>query len=152
MLTICKIAPINFKFYLFSDDTNLLYTDRKLKSFETVVNCELLSVYLVNCKQIIVQHWKMQLAFAKFTTKFVPGERKIHEYPGQPRGGGRGFKWLPWCSDLFFKSCKNDRRNSDLFFKVMRKRETKFKSAFKVMRKRRTKNEIHIRFSKWCEN
>ena len=44
------------KFYLFSDDTNLLYTDRKLKSFETVVNCELLSVYLVNCKQIIVQH------------------------------------------------------------------------------------------------
>ena len=56
MLTICKIAPINFKFYLFSDDTNLLYTDRKLKSFETVVNCELLSVYLVNCKQIIVQH------------------------------------------------------------------------------------------------
>ena len=51
------------KFYLFSDDTNLLYTDRKLKSLETVVNCKLLSVYLVNCKQIIVQHWKMQLYY-----------------------------------------------------------------------------------------
>ena len=72
------------------------------------------------------------------------------ECPGQPRGGGRGFKWLDWCSDPFFKSCKNDKRNSDLFFKVMRKRETKFKSVFQSNAK--TKNEIHIRFSKWCEN
>ena len=60
------------------------------------------------------------------------------ECSGQPWGGGRGFKWLDWCSDPFFKSCKNDKRNSDLFFKVMRKRKTK--------------NKIHIRFSKWCEN
>ena len=54
--------------------------------------------------------------------------------------GGVGFKWL----------CKNDKRNSDLFFKVIRKRETKFKSVFQSNAK--TKNEIHIRFSKWCEN
>ena len=91
------------------------------------------------------------------------------ECPGKPRGGGRGFKWLNWCSDPFFKSCQNDKRNSDLFFKVMRKRETKFKSVFqsnaktknekrnsypffKVMRKWKTKTEIDIRFSKWCEN
>ena len=60
------------------------------------------------------------------------------ECSGQPWGGGRGFKWLDWCSDPFFKSCKNDKRNSDLFFTVMRKRKTK--------------NKIHIRFSKWCEN
>ena len=72
------------------------------------------------------------------------------ECPSQPRGGGRGFKWLDWCSDPLLKPCKNDKRNSDLFFKVMRKRETKFKSVFQSNAK--TKNEIHIRFSKWCEN
>ena len=72
------------------------------------------------------------------------------ECPGQPRGGGRGFKCLDWCSDTFFKSYKNDKRNSDLVFKVMRKRETKFKSVLQSNVK--TKNEIHIRFSKWCEN
>ena len=91
------------------------------------------------------------------------------ECPGQPRGVGRGFKWLNWCSDPFFKSCQNDKRNSDLFFIVTRKRETKFQSVFqsnaktknekrnwypffKVMRKRKTKTEIDVRFSKWCEN
>ena len=79
-------------------------------------------------------------------------------------GGGRGFKWLDWCSDPFFKSCKNDKRNSDLFFKVMRKRETKYevhnrfsKSSKNEKQKAKfnpakTKNEIHILFSKWCEN
>ena len=72
------------------------------------------------------------------------------ECPGHPRGGDRGFKWLDWCSDPFFKSCKNDKRNSDLFFKVMRKRETKFKSVFQSNAKK--KIEFHIRFSKWCEN
>ena len=91
------------------------------------------------------------------------------ECPGQPRGGGRGFKWLNWCSDPFFKPCKNDKRNSDLFFKVMRKRQTKFKSVFqsdaktkneirsskpffKVRRKRKTKSKIQIWFSMPCEN
>ena len=57
------------------------------------------------------------------------------ECPGQ-----RGFKWL------------NYKRNSDLFFKVMRKRETKFKSVFQSNAKTKNENEIHIRFSKWCEN
>ena len=91
------------------------------------------------------------------------------ECPGLPWGGGWGFKWLDWCSDPFFKSCKNDKRNSDLFFKVIRKRETKFKSFFqsnakrknekqnsypffKVMRKRKTKYEVQNRFSKLGEN
>ena len=91
------------------------------------------------------------------------------ECPGQPRGGGRGFKWLNWCSDPFFKPCKNDKRNSDLFFKVMRKQQTKFKSVFqsdtktknenwnwypffKGMRKRKTKYEVQNRFSKLGEN
>ena len=37
-------ASNKLRFYLFADDTNLLYADRKLKSLETVVNAELLSV------------------------------------------------------------------------------------------------------------
>ena len=41
-------CPDKLKCYLFADDTKLLYADRNLKSLETVVNCELLSVYLVN--------------------------------------------------------------------------------------------------------
>ena len=36
---------LRLKFYLFADDTNMLYADQNLKSLETVVNCELLSVY-----------------------------------------------------------------------------------------------------------
>ena len=31
-------------FYLFADDTNLLYADKNLKSLETIVNCELSKV------------------------------------------------------------------------------------------------------------
>ena len=72
--------------------------------------------------------------------------------PGQPRGGGRGFKWLNWCSDPFFKPCKNDKLNSKLFFKGWENEKRNSYPFFKVMRKWKTKNEIHIRFSKWCEN
>jgi len=31
-------------FYLFADDTNLLYADKNLKSLETIINCELFKV------------------------------------------------------------------------------------------------------------
>ena len=31
-------------FYLFADDTNLLYADKNLKSLKTIVNCELIKV------------------------------------------------------------------------------------------------------------
>ena len=33
-----------FKFYLFADDTNILYADKDIKSLETLVNCELRKV------------------------------------------------------------------------------------------------------------
>jgi hypothetical protein len=33
------------KFYLFADDTNLLYAEKSLKSLESVVNGELIKVY-----------------------------------------------------------------------------------------------------------
>jgi hypothetical protein len=32
-------------FYLFADDTNLLYAEKSLKSLESVVNSELIKVY-----------------------------------------------------------------------------------------------------------
>ena len=35
-------ASNKLKFYLFADDTNLLYSDRNLKSLESVLNAELL--------------------------------------------------------------------------------------------------------------
>ena len=61
------------------------------------------------------------------------------ECPGKPRGGGRGFKWLNWCSDPFFKSCQNDKRNSDLFFKVRQNEKRNSNPFFKAMRNRKTK-------------
>ena len=33
------------KFYLFADDTNLLYADKNLKSLESTVNAEIFRVY-----------------------------------------------------------------------------------------------------------
>ena len=38
-------ASDKLAFYLFADDTNLLFADRNLKSLETVVNMELMNVY-----------------------------------------------------------------------------------------------------------
>ena len=38
------MASDKLTFYLFADDTNLLYADKNLKSLETVVNCELSKV------------------------------------------------------------------------------------------------------------
>ena len=70
------------------------------------------------------------------------------ECPGQPRGGGLGFKWLDWCGDPFFKSYKNDKRNS----KWWENEKRNSYPFFKVMWKRKTKTEIDIRFSKLGEN
>ena len=50
-----------------------------------------------------------------------------------------GFTWLNWCSDPFFKSCQNDKRNSDLFFKVRENEKRNSNPFFKVMRNRKTK-------------
>ena len=38
-------ASDKLAFYLFADDTNLLFADRNLKSLETGVNMELMNVY-----------------------------------------------------------------------------------------------------------
>ena len=39
-----------FSFYLFADDTNLLYANKNVKSLEKTVNNELLRVSLAQCK------------------------------------------------------------------------------------------------------
>ena len=44
-----------FKFYLFADDTNILYADKNLKSLETIVNKELVEV----CKWLNSNKWTM---------------------------------------------------------------------------------------------
>ena len=71
--------------------------------------------------------------------KFTYSQLHKKWMPRSTPRGWRGFKWLNWCSDSFFKSCQNDKRNSDLLFIVMRKRETKFQSIFQSNAK--TKNE-----------
>ena len=38
------MASDKLTFYLFADDTNLLYADKNLKSLQTIVNCELSKV------------------------------------------------------------------------------------------------------------
>ena len=38
------MASDKLTFYLFADDTNLLYADKNPKSLETIVNCELFKV------------------------------------------------------------------------------------------------------------
>ena len=38
------MASDKLTFYLFANDTNLLYADKNLKSLETIVNCELIKV------------------------------------------------------------------------------------------------------------
>ena len=45
MSMISTDAQINFGFYLFADDTNILYADKNLKDLETIVNNELQNLY-----------------------------------------------------------------------------------------------------------
>ena len=43
-------------FYLFADDTNILYANNNLKSLESVVNKELKKLRMAQYKQIITKH------------------------------------------------------------------------------------------------
>ena len=49
------MASDKLTFYLFADDTNLLYADKSLKSLETIVNCELIkgfSFFYYGCRLV----------------------------------------------------------------------------------------------------
>ena len=64
---------------------------------------------------------------------------KVLHYPVHPRGEVRGFQ-MTGALIRFSKSRKNDKGNSNLCF------------CFSVTGHTKTKEEIHFRFSKWCEH
>ena len=69
------MASDKLTFYLFADDTNLLYADKNLKSLETIVNCELFKVVgwlIANKLNICIK------AYDSRTKTFFDLERKDH--------------------------------------------------------------------------
>ena len=64
-----------FSFYLFADDTNLLYADRNLKSLENTVNLELIKVY----EWLTANKLTVNLKKTNFVI-FRPYQKKI-DYP-----------------------------------------------------------------------
>ena len=62
-----------FKFCLFADDTNLIYADKKLKSLETVVNRELLSV----CEWLSANKLSLNAKKSNFVI-FHPSNKKLN--------------------------------------------------------------------------
>ena len=50
------LSSDKLKFYLFADDTNLLYADKNLKAIEQTVNVELNNVHdwlIIDCKTVV---------------------------------------------------------------------------------------------------
>ena len=61
---ISSYARINLGFYLFADDTNLLYADQNLKDLETIVNNELQNLYIWStANKLTLNIKKSQLQF-----------------------------------------------------------------------------------------
>ena len=64
MSMISSYARINLGFYLFADDTNLLYADQNLKDLETIVNNELQNLYIWStANKLTLNIKKSQLQF-----------------------------------------------------------------------------------------
>ena len=90
------MASDKLTFYLFADDTNLLYADKNLKSLETIVNCELnkvvvwliankLSLHIKKTNYIIFHPYQKRInsnirikAYDSRTKTFFDLERKDH--------------------------------------------------------------------------
>lgn len=90
------MASDKLTFYLFADDTNLLYADKNLKSLETIVNCELskvvgwliankLSLNIKKTNYIIFHPYQKRIVFDicikvydSRTKTFFDLERKVH--------------------------------------------------------------------------
>ena len=62
-----------FKFYLFADDTNLLYADKNLKLLETVVNAELCNIY----DWLIANKLSLNIKKSNFVI-FRPRQKKVN--------------------------------------------------------------------------
>ena len=65
------------KFYLFADDTNLLYADKNLKSLESTVNAEIFRVY----NWLIAN--KLSLIKRNLTLSFLDQDKKKVKSPSQ---------------------------------------------------------------------
>ncbi len=61
-----------FKFYLFADDTNLVYSDKKLKSLETIINRELIGV----CEWLNTNKLTLNLKKSNYVI-FHPHQKKL---------------------------------------------------------------------------
>jgi len=69
------VSSDKLNFYLFTDDTNLLYANKNLKSLEQIVNQELcnLHIYFAYSKQTDFEHKKKK----KFCN-FLPCSKQIN--------------------------------------------------------------------------
>ena len=65
-------SPKKFNFYLFADDTNLLYADKSLRSLENTVNTELSNV----SKWLMVNKLSLHVSKSNFVI-FRPYQKKI---------------------------------------------------------------------------
>ena len=61
------------KFYLFADDTNLLYADKNLKSLESTVNAEIFRVY----NWLIANKLSLNIKKSNFVI-FSPRQKKLN--------------------------------------------------------------------------
>ena len=61
-----------FKFYLFADDTNILYADKDIKSLETLVNCELRMV----CKWLTANRLTLNIDKSNYVI-FRPYQKRL---------------------------------------------------------------------------
>ena len=68
--------PINFNFFLFADDTNILYADKALQSLEQTVDAELNNLHdLRTTNKLTLQTEKPNLVI------FCPRRKKIRYLP-----------------------------------------------------------------------
>ena len=87
MSTIFTNVQINSSFYLFADDTNILYADKNVKALETTINIELGKFYVwltankltLNTKKsnfIVFHPYQKQLAYQPKICMFVNEQNK----------------------------------------------------------------------------
>ena len=69
-------TPGNLRFYLFADDTNILYSDKNLKSLENVVNAELHKLYT----WLTSNKLSLNIKKSNFDI-FRPYQKKLHFQP-----------------------------------------------------------------------
>ena len=70
------VSSDKLNFYLFSDDTNILYANKNLKSLEQIVNQE-----LCNLRNIWLTANKLTLNIKKKFCNFLPAQNRLTYQP-----------------------------------------------------------------------